>query len=568
MRDAIRALAVVAFVLAALSMAASPALAQVLPRSETLYIAGFQWGPVTHFNPLAPNPPWPLGANGNPDQQGTGFLYETLFLYNVVTGEYEPLLGRTMNWVDPYTLRVELQPGTRWQDGQPLTSADVVFTFELAQRYALAYSSFWQYVTSIKAIDDRTVEITLDPAKPNRPLVNQYVAYVFILPQHIWGPVADQGRTALLQFENLNPVGSGPYRVQAYSAERIVLERLDSYWGESIYGMPVPRYLVHPIFRSNDAGNLALEQAQVDWSQQFVPRVWTIPNVKTWLDEEPYYVPGSIPLMIINVHRPGLDDVRVRRALAYSIDYALIARTAMSSYSEPARSSLILPTGVESRYFDLENVQQYGWTHDPDRAVEILEKELNARKGSDGIYVLPNGTRLSFTVQTPYGWTDWMAALEVVSQSARRVGIEVRTEFPQAPVVTTNVQNGTFDLVLWYVAQVSPASPWTRFRDVMDDRGVPPVGQQAFQDYGRFSHPEVASLLDRAASAGSDEELKRIYGELDRIFMENVPAIPLMYRPLLFYEFNTTHWTGFPTSDNPTAPPVFYISVLRSVRPR
>src|SRR5690606_5270830 len=212
--------------------------------------------------------------------------------------------------------------------------------------------------------------------------------------------------------------------------------------------MPVPRYLVHPIFKSNDAGNLALEQGQVDWSQQFVPRVWTIPNVGTWLDEEPYYIPGSIPLMIINVHRPGLDDVRVRRALAYSIDYALIARTAMSSYSEPAKSSLILPTGVESRYFNQENVERYGWKYDPAKAVEILEKELGARKGPDGIYVLPNGTRLSFTVQTPYGWTDWMAALEVVSQSARRVGIEVRTEFPQAPVVTTNVQTGNFDLVL------------------------------------------------------------------------------------------------------------------------
>ncbi|MFS8654979.1 MAG: ABC transporter substrate-binding protein, partial [Limnochordia bacterium] len=341
-----------------------------------------------------------------------------------------------------------------------------------------------------------------------------------------------------------------------------------NYWGESIYGMPVPRYLVHPIFKSNDAGNLALEQGQVDWSQQFVPRVWTIPNVGTWLDEEPYYIPGSIPLMIINVHRPGLDDVRVRRALAYSIDYALIARTAMSSYSEPAKSSLILPTGVESRYFNQENVERYGWKYDPAEAVEILEKELGARKGPDGIYVLPNGTRLSFTVQTPYGWTDWMAALEVVSQSARRVGIEVRTEFPQAPVVTTNVQTGNFNLVLWYVSQVSPASPWTRLRDVLDDRGVPPLGEQAFQNYGRFSHPDVATLLDRAASASSEEELTQIYGELDRIFMENVPAIPLMYRPLLFYEFNTTHWTGFPTADNPSALPVFYISVLRTVKPR
>ena len=144
----------------------------------------------------------------------------------------------------------------------------------------------------------------------------------------------------------------------------------------------------------------------------------------------------------------------------------------------------------------------------------------------------------------------------------------MRTEFPQAPVVTTNVQHGNFDLVLWYVSGVGPASPWTRFRDVLDDRGVPPIGQQAFQNYGRFSHPDVAGFLDRAASAGSAEELKEIYGKLDHIFMENVPAIPLMYRPLQFYEFNTTYWTGFPTSADPKAPPTFHISMLRLIRPK
>jgi peptide/nickel transport system substrate-binding protein len=39
--------------------------------------------------------------------------------------------------------------------------------------------------------------------------------------------------------------------------------------------------------------------------------------------------------------------------------------------------------------------------------------------------------------------------------------------------------------------------------------------------------------------------------------MADVPAIPLMYRPLEFYEFNESHWTGFPTAENPTAPPMF-----------
>ncbi len=547
---------------------ASLVLAGTLPRNETLYIAGHQWGPPTNFNPLAPSPAWPVNGTGSTAPGGGGYIYESLFLYDIVNGRFDPLLAQGFQWVDAATMRIQLQPGTRWQDGRPLTARDVVFTFELARRFSLGYSPFWQHVQSVRAVDDRTVEIRLDPARPNRLLVEEYVATVFILPEHIWGPLADRGRSALIEFENLDPVGSGPYRVDSYNPERIILRRYDEYWGRSIYGMPTPRYLVHPIFRSNDAGNLALRQAEVDLSQQFVPQIWTLPNVKTWFAQEPYHIPGSIPLLIINVHRKGLDNVAVRRALAYAIDYALIARTAMSRYSEPARSSLIIPAGVEARFFNEELVNRYGWRYYPARSVEILERELGARKGSDGIYVLPDGTRLSFTVQTPYGWTDWMAALEIVSQSARQVGIEVRTEFPQAPVVTSNVQEGNFDMALWYVSGVGPASPWTRFRDVLDDRAAAPIGQQTFQNYGRFSHPDVARLLDQAAQAGSVEELRRIYGELDRIFMENVPAIPLMYRPLAFYEFNETHWTGFPTASDPKAPPAFYISVLRLVRPR
>lgn len=567
MKWILRAASAAAVLVVAIAGAATVS-AEGLPRNETLYIAGHQWGPPAHFNPLAPNPAWPTNGTGSTGPGGGGYIYEPLFLYNIVDGRFEPLLARDFEWVRADTMRIHLQPGTRWQDGRALTARDVVFTFDLARRFSLGYSSFWQHVASMTALDDRTVEIRLDPARPNRLLVEEYVATVFILPEHIWAPIADQGRTALFQFENLNPVGSGPYVVDSYSPERIVLRRFEDYWGKALYGMPAPRYLVHPIFKSNDAGNLALRQAEVDLSQQFVPQVWTLPNVKTWFPNEPYYIPGSIPLMIVNVHKKGLDRVQVRRALAYSIDYALIARTAMSRYSEPANSSLIIPTGVESRYFDRELVERYGWKYAPQRSVEILEKELGARKGPDGIYVLPDGTKLSFTVQTPYGWTDWMAALEVVSQSARQVGIEVRTEFPQAPVVTSNVQQGNFDLVLWYVSGVGPASPWTRFRDVMDDRGVAPIGEPTFQNYGRFSHPDVARLLDRAAQAGSAQELKQIYGELDRIFMENVPAIPLMYRPLQFYEFNETHWTGFPTAADPKAPPLFVISVLRVIRPR
>jgi len=536
-----------------------------LPRNETLYLGGFQWGPPTNFNPLSSNPAWPMGNEGTTGLNGDGYVYESLFLFNIVDGSYAPLLAKSMSWTTPTQLTIMLQPGTKWQDGQALTSKDVVFTFQLAKQFSLIYSSFWDYVGSVTAPDDQTVVVNM--SKPNRGEVLKYIATVLILPQHIWQSIADKGQSALLQETNFSPVGSGPYTVQSYSAEQVVLAQTASYWGASLYGLPTPKYVVHPIFKSNDDGNLALKQGQLDWSQQFVPNVWTIANVGTWYAKAPYYVPGSIPLMLVNVNRKGLDNVLVRKAIAYSINYPLIAQTAMSQYSDPAKSSLIIPTGVEKQNFDSDNVAQYGWSYDPAKATDILQNQLHATKGSDGIYSLPDGTKLSFVTQCPYGWTDWMAALQVVSQSAKAVGIDIQTKFPQAPEDISDVQNGNFDLALFYVAGVGPDAPWARFQNVMDTRGVAAAGQTAFWDYERFSDPQVAPLLDQAAAATNLADQNAALAQLDTIFMKNVPAIPLMYRPLLFYEFNTSVWTGFPSATDPQgSQPLFDISVLRHLK--
>jgi peptide/nickel transport system substrate-binding protein len=230
----------------------------------------------------------------------------------------------------------------------------------------------------------------------------------------------------------------------------------------------------------------------------------------------------------------------------------------MSDYSDPANASLVVPTGYESTFYDATAVESEGWSFDKDRAIEILEDELKARKGSDGIYALPDGTKLGgWKLITPTGWTDWNTACEIVAKSAQEIGIGIQTEFPQAPTMIQAMQNGDFDLCMYSYSGVSAASPWTRFRDALDSRGVPAVGKTAFYNYGRFSNDGVPDLLDAAAGAASDAEAKTAYAALDRIYRKEIPCVPLMYRPLEFYEFNQSNWENFPTEENPYAPPMW-----------
>ena len=521
---------------------------------DTLFVAGHQWGPPSSFNPVSATPAWPTGGGSSQ------LIYESLLRFNLLDGSLQPGLGKELQETDDQTMTVPLQDGTTWSDGSELTADDVVFTFELGKETSTNYSSVWNYLDSVTASDPRTVvfKVKTDPYNPGS--VRDAIAKVLILPQAIWSKI-DASKVAAET--NLKPVGSGPYLLDKADQTQVSLKRHDDYWGKAAYGTPAPLAIVHPIFKSNNDGDLKLESGEIDASQQFTAQIWKMWEEKqkpvgTWLKEKPYHLPGNLPLLIFNLNRKGLDNVKVRQAIAYAIDYPNIASTAMSSYSDTAKASLIVPTGYESKFFDQAGVDAEGWSFNKDKAVEILEGELNCTKGDDGIYSLPDGTKLGgWELITPTGWTDWNTACEIVAKSAKAVGIGIETKFPQAPTMQKAMQNGDFDLCMYGYSGVSAASPWVRYRDAMDDRGVPDTGKTAFFNYNRFSHPEVPGLLDAAAAAKSDDEAKTAYTALDKIYREQIPVVPLMYRPLEFYEFNESNWTGFPTEEDPYAPPMW-----------
>lgn len=324
---------------------------------ETLFVAGFQWGPPNHFNPLGQSPAWPSG------EDSIQLLYESLLRYDLLTGELGPGLGAELQTPDENTFAVPLQPGTRWQDGEPLTADDVVYRFELPKRHDQLDATVWNHLTAVEADGDAVV-FHLDPDNPNPGVVRNAIRSFSILPKHLWEEYEAAG--PIDQHQNLEPVGSGPYQLVSHNPEHVGLERYDDYWGRDVYGLPEPRLVNHPIFSGNEAGAIAFQEGRIDVMQQFTPELWRLWEeeglpVGTWFKEEPYHLPGSIPMLIVNTTKPGLDDPRVRRALAFAIDYADIADKAMSRYSEPARSSLLLPTGAEEKYFDQAAVDAHGW---------------------------------------------------------------------------------------------------------------------------------------------------------------------------------------------------------------
>jgi peptide/nickel transport system substrate-binding protein len=529
------------------------------PRNETLYINGLQWGPPTNFNLLSGNPAFPVNYGNSRE-----LVYETLFMVNQLDGGLEPLLGNSYEWTDETTLRIELNADAKWSDGTAFTADDVVYTYELGKKYDINWSSFWTYISEVKADGAQAVEIKLNLANPNKLTVLDSIELIPMLPKHIWEEIEKKNNndlTAIRKEVNDNPVGTGAYKLHFYNDQKISIVRDDNYWGQKLFGkLPAPKYITHVIYKDNAAGDLAFKSGQVDVSQQFIPQVWKMweggAAVKTYLKDAPYYLPGSMPSIFFNLSKAGLDNADVRRAIAMSINYEKISELAMSGYSAPMQPSLTLNSDAESKYIDQDAIKSLQWTMDIEGANALLDK-IGAKKGKDGIRVL-NGTRLGpFEVECPYGWSDWNAALEIVAQSAKAIGIEIRTKFPESPVWTNDLQTGKFDIIMNTPAGgVSPSQPWNRAMTIMYSKGVAPMGEMAFWNWGRYQNDRADAIIEEIPSVSDEAKLKSLYTELNTIWLKDIPSIPLMYRPWVFDTVNESVWKGFPTEgDGTNIPP-------------
>jgi len=542
-----------------------------ITREQTLYVGGFQWGPPASFNPLAISPAWPVTGNMN-------LIYEALFGYDQLDGTLKGILGESFN-LEGTVLDVVLNKKASWDDGVAVTADDVVYSYELHKKYATHFSNTWNFITDIKKIDPQHIQFILSSENRNPLVLRDIIASVQVLPQHVFGPlekkafdeVAAEAGTApsnadvlmkIREFKNDSlPVGSGPYTLRSYTDNDITLQRIDSYWGNVLHEdiSPAPKFIIHRAFESNDKFNQALREGELDISQTFCPKIWedTAYGVGTWYDHEPYYIPGIIPALLMSVTKKPFSDVAFRVACAHAIDYNKIRTQAMYGYSPELKPGLIVPFGSEKEFFSDEDAAKFGKLYDPKKAKALL-KAAGYTWDKSGMLNLRNGKGepLTFFASCPAGWTDWEATIKIAVEGMRAIGINVKEQFVEYPVWDSNLKNGLFDFTMKTpLPEQSPSLPWSRFDQVMSSHNLVPVGEVMYLNEGRYQNSTADSLLQLIPEHTATVEIKNAYRALNRLFMDEMPIIPLMYRPWFFYQFSTKYWSNFPTEKNPYAPP-------------
>jgi peptide/nickel transport system substrate-binding protein len=550
---------------------AAPAAAPgTLPRKETLYYNGILWDKVKDWNPYSTSdtsfgitPFTPLSRQ---------LIFETLFVYNLLDGKLYPQLGETYTW-NGRTLTITLNKNAAFWNGNALSARDVVNSYELQKTYATRGAGYWTYIDSVTAQDDYTVVIQAKASNFNPKQIEGSISALYITEKAAMDRVAARigsGLTALGQWTNiggdgaLEAQGTGPYKPYIWDETKVVLQRVETYWGRipSKYGrLPAPKYIAHSIYKDNASGDAALRAGEVDISQQFISSVWTMfpQSISTYLPQAPYYFPGTIPMLVYNTKKPGLDDPAVRRAIAMSLDYNTIGTNAMSGYTAPLSASLMLPVPAEQALIDAEALKPYQWSANTAEAAAAANKLLDEAgwaRGADGIRA-KGGVRLSFQAECPQGWSDWNATLEVVAQAGKNIGIDIKTYFPISTVWTQDYQNGTFDMVMYSYGGVSIASPWNRAYQAMGSADMPPEGSpNGIQNWGRWINAEANEIVNKIASETDPAALKQLWTRLNIIYLQEMPCSGLMYRPGVFHTVNESVWTGFPKmNDGTNVPP-------------
>ncbi len=517
----------------------------VYKRNETLYAGGGMWAPPSNWNPLTP---W-AAVTGT-----VGLVYETLFSYDPLTDTFIPWLAESGKWTSKDTYELKLKKGLTWQDGKELTAKDVKFTFELAKNIPeISYSYLWTWISSITTPDNYTVVFKFSDPRFHEWMYQMY--QLPIIPEHIWSKMKKED---ILNGANEKPVGSGPYIAETYDDDRMVYLRNDNWWGNKVFGVPAPKRIVYLKIYSNNVAVGMIMKGELDISNFFLPGIPTIKkaylDIHTWYEGKPYMLSDNTAFLFINTTKKPLNDPKLRRAMAYAIDPSVIAKTVFEEQVLPSNPLGFLPIKSWMKYYDDNIVKLYGFKYNVTMAKKLLDDAGYVDKDKDGWREAPDGSKLKLEIIVPFGWTDWMESIKVIAKQLQAVGINAEPKFPDYSKYWEDLTSGKFDLAINNFGSQNSSTPWTLYNWL--------IGQEIAEymyngNFGRYNNQKVRDLLTQFNRTPMEDinAGKKILSELQKIFLQEMPAIPLWYNGMWF-QASTQVWKNWPDEKNPYAYPV------------
>lgn len=419
-----------------------------------------------------------------------------------------------------------INPRATWGDGVPVTTEDVVFTWEVgrAPKTGVASIELYRRIERIEIHDAKSFTFHLDK------LTYQYndVSDFQLLPRHLEGPVfatdpdTYRQRTLFDAKPTTPGLNFGPYRLtEVVAGSHLVLELNPTWYGDKPH---FKRITVRAI--ENTA---ALEANLLSGSIDYVAGElgFTIDQVLALQKRQPerydyVYKPGLVHEHIdLNLDNPLLKDRRVRQALLLALDREALVKQLFEG-RQPVAASFVNPLDKVSS----DDVPR--WKFDPARAAALLD-EAGFRPGADGIRANAAGGRLSFELMTTAGNRTRELVQQVLQNQWKRVGVEIRIRNEPARVFFgETTRKRAYTGMAMYAWISSPENgPRSQLHSEMIVREA---NGWAGQNYTGFADAEMDKLIDALEIELDFGKRKAIWGEIQRIYATELPVLPLYFR--------------------------------------
>ena len=494
---------------------------------------------IKNFNPFSPNALRPT----------FGCFYEPLVFANAYSGDILPWLAESFSWSeDLKTLNFNLRKDVQWNDGNGFDADDVIFTVELGKdNKVLDKIGIWkQGLVSIEKIDQYSVAFHFDEVNTT---ILPGLGSLYIIPEHIWAAIDNPSEWT----GNENPVGTGPFLFEdnSFSEQSYRLKKNPSYWQMGMDGKPLP--YINGIQYIGATGNaqaqMKIISGEIDWGMYFIANIEETYAKRDKLHNH-YWIPeGNLVYLNLNNGTEPFNSRNMRRALAMAIDQEEIT-TIMNSGAVPADQG-----GVKTGYLSWipQSASKYKLSFDPPGAVKIMEGE-GYTKNDKGI-MEKNGKELSFALYVPTGWTDWITAVETISNQLKAVGIEARvTQVAWPSPFLDNITTGEYYISIDFVN--SGFSPYYQYNSILPSRHWAEVGEEATgHSQVRFKDPAIDRAFDDYRKTDDPDKQLESIGYILETVMKETPLIPLFFNPTWF-EYSTRNFTGWPNADDPYTMPM------------
>lgn len=462
----------------------------------------------------------PLSFNPN-YQADDNIFVPGLNIYNTLVtldSSYQTIPELAQSWEtseDGLTNTFHMVSGALWHDGEPVTSADVKYTFDQIKSDESATASpFFATVESIDTPDDVTVVLNMSaPSASLIPFLGWYGTV--ILPAHIY-----EGTDWTTNPANQAPVGSGPFKFASYEAgSSIELEANTDFWGEGPY---IDR-LVFSIIPDSNTALQALLNGEVDVLTTNPP----LSQVATLQETEGIEViVAPIPsfyYLTMNFDREYTANVDVRRGISMAVNRQQIVDLALGGYPEVATT------------FYPESIAWAANTS-PEAQVPQYDPEAAAAAFDAAGYPVVDGARFKLVFPFFTDAPEYPDIATIVAQNLKDVNVDVELVALEINAWVERTDSGDFDLGLL-------GGLWGPDPENLKLRVGTGGGVNSFN----YSNPKVDELLAQGSAVIDQTERASIYFEVQEILAQDVPISPLATVVLFYPHLDTI--SGLPWDD-------------------